>query len=100
MQSRRLHRSCKILAEVVGIKAEVSKFKKETKVKGGKVMKKRVFVIKREDNFDAYLEDMDTRKIVCRESGTTIFEALGALVAFHEKEFDLYEVTEIVNISR
>lgn len=42
--------------------------------------------------FEAMLENMTTQTIVCREKRQTAHEAIGALVALHYKNFELYEV--------
>mgnify|MGYP001561442923 CR=1 FL=1 len=53
---------------------------------------KRIAVVRHDGKFEAILEDMATQKVICREEGQTMCEAIGILVALHGHNFALYEV--------
>lgn len=59
---------------------------------------KRIVVVKHDGKFEAVLQDMASQKVVCREKGQTMHEAIGTLVAHHGPDFALYEVVYISSI--
>jgi len=59
-------------------------------------MRKRIILFEEEGcKFKAYLENIDTQKVISREDGKTKLEAIGMLVVKHYKDFGLHEVIKI-----
>jgi len=56
----------------------------------------RIIVSERDKKrYEACLEKIENKKVICREEGSSVFEAIGILVTKNYKDLGLHEVIKI-----